>query len=122
MINTISPLLINDACIDSPPLICNTIEKYFFSLFNKPSCPAISFNWDLLLPKKISHPSNLEVQFPEEEIKRSVFALPREKFPCPDGFHLCFYQHFWDDIKRDVFDMFKLFHQSDDVNTLQSIN
>ena len=122
MINTISSLLINDVCIDSPPIISKAIEQYFFFLFNKPFCSTLSFNWDLLLPKKISHPSYLEGQFSEEEIKRSVFSLLGKKSPGPDGFPLYFYHHFWDNIKRDICDMFEYFHQSDDVNTLQSIN
>ena len=60
--------------------------------------------------------------FSEEEIKGSVFSLPGEKSPGPNGFPLCFYQHFWDDIKRDIFEMFDHFYNSDDINTLRSVN
>ena len=120
--NTISSLLINDMHIDSPSTICTSIEQYFFSLFNKNRYNMVDFNWDLLLPRKISDPSILEGYFSEEEIKRSVSSLPGKKSPGPDRFPLCFYQHFWDDIKRDIFEMFDHFYNSDDINTLRSVN
>ena len=69
----------------------------------------VDFNWDLLLPRKISNPSILEGCFSEEEIKRSIFSLPGEKSPGPDEFLLCFYQHFWDDIKRDIYEILNIF-------------
>ena len=112
----------NNVHIDSPSIICNSIEQYFFSLFYKNHCIMVDFNWDLLLPRKISDPSVLEGFFSKDEIKRSVFSLPGEKLPGPDGFPLCFYHHFWDDIKRDIFEMFDYFYNSDDINTLMSVN
>ena len=121
-INTISSLLVNDAYIDSLTIIYNAIEKHFFSLFNKPPRPGITLVWDLLLPIKVSEPDNLEIPFSKEEIKRSVFSLPWGKFQGPDGFPLCFYHHFWDEIMKNVFDMFEFFYQSNDINTLQSVN
>ena len=82
----------------------------------------VDFNWDRLLPRKISDPFALEGQFSKEEIKISVFSLPGEKSPGTDGFLLCFFWNYWDDVKRDVFEMFVQFYNSDDIDTLRSIN
>ena len=57
--NTISSLLINDIRIDSPSTIRSCIEQYFFSLFNKHQYSLVNFDWDHLLPRKISDPSTL---------------------------------------------------------------
>ena len=66
----------------------------------------MSLNWDLLFPVKIREPASLVVPFSEEEIKKSVDALPGDKSPGPDGFSLCFFQHFWQILKSDVIEMF----------------
>ena len=86
-----------------------------------PSKP-ILLNWDLSLPHKVSQPQSLEIMFSEEKIKQSVFSLPGEKSPGPDGFPFCFYQHFWSVIKIDLVDMFKYFHQSESLDALENIN
>ena len=60
--------------------------------------------------------------FLKEEIKQSVFSLPGEKSPGPDGFPLYFYQYFWSVIMTGLVDPFKYFHQSESLDTLNSIN
>ena len=60
--------------------------------------------------------------FSEEEIKRSVDALPGDKSPRPDGFPLCFFKHFWQTLKPDILEMFDKFFQTSDINTLKCIN
>ena len=121
-INNISSLIIDGVHTDSPVIISLAIEKKFKSLLNKLVCQGVSLNWDYLLPAKIVEPANLVAPFSKVEKKRSVDSLPREKSPGPDGFLLCFYHRFWENLKGDLIDMFEQFYQAEDVNTLKSIN
>ena len=73
--NSISSLLINGTHSDSPEVICRSIKQYFSFLFNKPRNPLVNFDWDYLLPRKISNPSILEMVFTEDEVRKSVFSL-----------------------------------------------
>ena len=66
--------------------------------------------------------ASLVVPFIEEEIKKNVDFLPGEKSPVPDGFPLCFFQHFWQNLMTDIFGMFEQFFLASDVNTLKCIN
>src|SRR3954470_20093874 len=52
----------------------------------------------------------LNSPFTEEEIKKAVFQMEHNKAPRPDGFPAEFYQHFWDDIKKDLIELFKCWH------------
>ena len=74
------------------------------------------------MPGKITDPSILEGPFSIEEITSSGFSLPGEKSPRLDGFPLCFYQNCWNTIKLDIFEMFDHFYNSNDIETLRSIN
>ena len=67
-------------------------------------------NWDYLFPDKIKDLATLVVTFLEEEIKLSIDSLPGEKSLDPDGFLLCFYQHFWQNLKGDIIEMFEQFY------------
>ena len=120
--NSISSLFINGTHSDSPEVIRRSIEQYFSSLFNKPRNPLANFDWDHLLPRKISNPSILEMVFTEDEVRKSVFSLPREKSPRPDGFPLCFFHHFWKDIKGDILQMFDHLFNSVHSSALSNIN
>ena len=121
-INNISSLSIDGVFSESPVSISLAIENYFKNLYNKHVCQVMSLNWDLLLPVKILEPAKLVAPFSEEEIKKSVDSLLGEKSPGPNGFRLCFFQHFWQNLKADIFDMFDQFFLASDVNTLKCIN
>ena len=60
--------------------------------------------------------------FTEDEVRKSVFSLPGEKSPGPDGFLLRFFQHFWEDVKGDILQMFDHLFNSEDISALRSIN
>ena len=94
-INNILSLSIDGVFSESPVPISLEIVKDFRNLYNKHACQALFLNWDLLIIVKIMEPASLVVPFSEEEIKKSVDFLPGEKSPGPDGFLLCFFQHFW---------------------------
>ena len=106
-------------CSSDPPLTVAPLPGRHARVLATCACVAETV---IATPRKISNPSVLEGQFSEEEIKRSVFSLPGKKSPRPDGFPLCFYQTFWNDIKLDIFDMFDHFYNSNDIDTLRSIN
>lgn len=52
----------------------------------------------------------LEKGFDEEEVKGAVFNCEGEKAPGPDGFALAFFQIFWEDIKGDIMEFMREFH------------
>ena len=85
-------------------------------------CSMVDFNWDLLLPRKILDPFVLKGYFSENEINKSVFSLPGKSRQClMDSLYVSAII-FWDDIKRDIFKMFDYFYNSDNINTLKSVN
>lgn len=64
--------------------------------------------------KAISEQSTtwLERAYTIEEIKSSVFALPNDKAPSPDGFPIAFYQECRNIIKDDLFSFFSEIHSN----------
>ena len=53
----------------------------------------------------------LERRFENEEILRVVKELEGDKAPCPDGFSMAFYHHYWRVVKSDVLAVFEEFYQ-----------
>jgi hypothetical protein len=49
--------------------------------------------------------------FSEEEINEAIFSSYPEGTPGPDGLSFLFYQKFWEVVKRDMFNLFKDFHE-----------
>lgn len=45
----------------------------------------------------------------EEEVRQTVFQIPTDKAPGPDGFTGSFYHEYWDVVGKDVVDMVKAF-------------
>jgi hypothetical protein len=52
----------------------------------------------------------LTTPYSEEEVKKAVFQMEHKKAPGPGGFHVEFYQSFWDTIKMDLLHMFSVLH------------
>lgn len=50
--------------------------------------------------------NSLETHFTEEEIRRELIGIDRNKAPGPDGFMARFAQSFWPDFKDGVISMF----------------
>ena len=46
--------------------------------------------------------SDLGVAFTEEEVRKAIFDLPRDKVPGPDGFSGAFFKECWEIIKDDI--------------------
>ncbi|XP_074315444.1 uncharacterized protein LOC141651642 [Silene latifolia] len=47
----------------------------------------------------------------DEEIKNSLFSIPDDKSPGPDGYSSCFYKNGWETVKEDVCNAVKDFFQ-----------
>jgi len=52
----------------------------------------------------------LTAEFTQDEVKTAIFQMEHNQAPGPDGFHLEFYQVFWNLIKDDLMDLFIYFH------------
>lgn len=48
----------------------------------------------------------------DDEVKEVVFQLGAMKAPGPDGMNGQFYQHHWEDLQQDVFNMVKNFFET----------
>ena len=53
----------------------------------------------------------LEKGFDEEEVKEAIFNCGGEKAPGLDGFPLAFFLIFWEDVKGNVLDFMREFHE-----------
>ncbi|XP_059066199.1 uncharacterized protein LOC131857544 [Cryptomeria japonica] len=63
------------------------------------------------IPKILSGSQNhiLVANPSKEDIRSVVFSFDRSKAPCPDGFPMFFFQHFWDVVGEDVSNVVKEF-------------
>jgi hypothetical protein len=52
----------------------------------------------------------LERAFEEEEVRKVVSAMVRDKAPDPDGFSMAFFRECWDVLRGDIMDVFQDFH------------
>lgn len=62
---------------------------------------SLGLNWAALGLQSLDL-SELEEDFSEEEIKATIFSLPPEKAPGPDGFIGSFFKVSWEIIKDDI--------------------
>ena len=111
----ISTIRNNDEIISDPHRISEHIVDYYQNLFFSTN----SFLQEQLLveeviPKMIDDTTNnLLIMSPSElEVKNAVFGLNPDGAPGPDGFGACFYQTYWEIIKKDVLAAVLQFFQS----------
>jgi hypothetical protein len=64
------------------------------------------------LDEWVTDEENLELtkQFQEEEIRRALFQMERNKIAEPDGFPIEFFQTCWEFMKEDICELFMDFH------------
>jgi len=77
------------------------IQDYFTNHIGSVAPRAATINWQSL--GYIQHDlSELEVPFSQEEIKNTIYSMPSDKAPGPDGFTGAFFKACWETIKEDV--------------------
>ena len=79
----------------------SVIQNHFAEVSKRgPTCHQ-DINWDnITVPA--SDLSDLGAAFMEEEVRKAVFDLPRDKAPGPDGFFGAFFKECWEIIKDDI--------------------
>ncbi|RVW97045.1 Transposon TX1 uncharacterized 149 kDa protein [Vitis vinifera] len=100
--------------------ISEEIVNFFGNLYSKPvgeSWRVEGIDW---VPISGESGVWLDRPFTEEEVRRAVFQLNKEKAPGPDGFTIAVYQECWDVIKEDLMRVFLEFHTNGVIN--QSTN
>jgi hypothetical protein len=77
------------------------VARHFGDLLGTKQSRAAGLNWDELECPSFSL-EDLEAPFTDEEIKSTMFTLPKENAPGPDGFIWAFYSKCWETVKGDV--------------------
>ncbi|GAU35943.1 hypothetical protein TSUD_394910 [Trifolium subterraneum] len=85
--------------------ISDHIVNYYKNMFCSNTVLQDSLLADDVIPKLVTDEVNdiLTMLPSHEEIKAVVFALNKDSAPGPDGFGAFFFQHYWDIVKKDVF-------------------
>jgi hypothetical protein len=121
--NSLDSLLIGDTQSSNQTEISEHIIKFYQKLFteqcrSKPLVDSISF--DSILEIEASW---LERAFEEEEVRKVVSAMVRDKAqrttanfllcilqPGPNGFSMAFFKECWDVLRGDIMEVFRVFH------------
>jgi hypothetical protein len=100
-----------------------TIYDHFKSHLGTTPPRELTLNWlALALPRHDL--SALEASFSLDEVKETIFPMPSDKAPGPDGFTGIFFKECWDIIKVDVLEAFHQLHAMDgaEFKFLNSVN
>lgn len=107
----------NGCVVRDVEVIASEITRFYADLFaeDMPHRPFFEdLEWCPISPEKAC---SLERPFEEEEIRKAVFALGKDKTPGPDGFSLAFFQDCWDIVKPDLLKVFAEFFVNGKVGT-----
>ncbi|XP_011620659.1 uncharacterized protein LOC105420097 [Amborella trichopoda] len=110
--NDISGLAVDGVDTDDGEGMSHAIINYFHRAFtSEVSCtPRLSRVGFKVLPPHLSSILDRDVSL--EELKKTVFALPGDKAPGPDGFPLIFFHQFWNLISSELLEMIRRFLRS----------
>ncbi|XP_075084877.1 uncharacterized protein LOC142168116 [Nicotiana tabacum] len=96
----------DDAWLESQELMSLAAVEFFRRQFTQESNPT---NFDILnnIPAMVTMERNMKLcRFPSfEEVKHAVFTLSGDSASGPDGFTGLFYQHCWEIVGEDIFNM-----------------
>ena len=99
--NFIHRLKHNGGWVTEHKLKENIIHCHFKNITKKGPARKTDINWDILpIPDCDLH--ELDEAISEEEVKASVFSMPSDKAPSPDGFTVAFLKSCWTIIKVAV--------------------
>ena len=79
----------------------SVIQNHFAEVSKRGPPRHQDINWDNI-PVPARDLSDLGAAFTEEEVRKAVFDLPRDKAPGPDGFSGAFFKECWEIIKDDI--------------------
>ncbi|OAY82668.1 LINE-1 retrotransposable element ORF2 protein, partial [Ananas comosus] len=88
------------------------MRAHFFQSFKRlfgqeEDDPTSIGDWgDLYSEDTLDNPGAFTTPFTMEEVKKATFQLGGKKAPGPDGFPLIFFQHFWETVKENIFNIF----------------
>lgn len=77
------------------------IHSHFKNIAKKGPTRNIDIDWGII-PTPNCDLQELDAAITEEEVKATVFALPSDKAPGPDGFTGAFFKACWNIIKEDL--------------------
>lgn len=81
-------------------------------MFDKPPASTVELDWEALYRHSCWDLDSFGLPFTLEEIKQVVFSFQGDKSLGPDGFSMCFFQHFWDIISADILFLFRQISES----------
>lgn len=92
-------------------MIDKLFVEYYQSIFRNTTEHRLQLDWQRLYPNDNSELlANLDILFSLDEVRKAVFDMDGEKSPGPDGFHVCFFQKFWEVLKDDIMLLFEEFY------------
>ena len=92
--------------------IADKITRFYKALYSEEnqSRPFLEgLDWCAISHEKAAF---LERPSEEEEIRRAIWCMDKDKAPSPDGFTTGFFQDCWDVIKADLMKVFEEFHRN----------
>lgn len=116
--NRITMLKINeDTWCREPNAIKQHIRDFYQTLY----ATGGSRNFKLVLdqcPSPVNDEINAQLMdiVKMEEVEEAVFQLGSLKAPGPDGLNGQFYQHYWEELKHDMFQLVQLFFETGIIN------
>ena len=87
-------------------------ELYTEEVMERPFLEGL--DWD---PIESTKAAWLERPFEEEEVKKAIWTMDKEKAPGPDGFNMVFFQACWSFLKEDLLKVFNEFYYNGKINT-----
>lgn len=122
-INTISHIQDSDATfVRDPSNIEAILINYFKSLSNGQMNKGDFSGMERITKKKISNEKALDLtkEVSKDEIEKTIFSLPNDKSPGPNGFDAFFFKRAWSIMHEDVVSVIKSFFSSSKL--LREIN
>ena len=100
--NSIDSLMIEGNLSNNQAEISEHIVKFYQKLFEEHCQRRLRVD-GLVLDQILEHEACwLEREFEEEEMRKVVIAMDRDKAPGPDGFFITFFQVCWEVVKEDI--------------------
>lgn len=84
-------------------------QNHYENALGPPPSRDLDLNWQLFRQADVDL-SALDADFTEDEVKRAIKLMPKDKAPGPDGFSLNFFTKCWDIVKGELMSLIHAFH------------